>query len=199
MGVDEDLNSLPVSGGFIIFPINGGGVFSYFNDTGFLITSLTFHATMFPGLDVDDVLAAVVCNATPENPNPFFLHCSVAYEPSTGELTIPFFGVNPPDLDGVDGEAGDQEGIGSPPPQCSIRGFTDPRCGLGHFAITLNDGFRVEGDPDGGWDDPLLFPEGGPNFRVQVGFTPEPGTFVLVGGLLLLAGSAKFLRRGQIR
>src|SRR6186997_106407 len=105
MGVDVDSNSDPLSGGINFTPVNGGGVFSYFNDTGHLITELLFETFAAPNLPQQEVIDAFVCNAS-NNQNPFFLDCSVDYQPSDGKLTIDFFGINPPDNDGILGEAG---------------------------------------------------------------------------------------------
>ena len=195
MGVEADILSDPVSGGIRLSPItNGGGTFPYFNDLGVPIFRLEFFTTIPVGLNQEEAEAAFGCNATGAFPNPFFLNCDVDYNGRNGEVAIRFFGVNPFDDDGLDGQPGDQEGIGIYIPEC-IEG---PICFLGHFVITLNDNFSLITDPEnrnGGWEDPFLFPNGPAQFTVQIN-APEPATFVL-GGAALLLGFA--IRRRRIR
>src|SRR5215467_6063909 len=94
MGLDDGSLSSPISGATFT-PVNGGGVFDFFNDTGQLITLLTFETAVLPGLTPGQG-AAFVCNdaATPDHPNPFFLSCSITYNPSSGLMDISFFGTD---------------------------------------------------------------------------------------------------------
>src|SRR5438067_13267536 len=94
MGLDDGSLSSPISGASFT-PINGGGVFDFFNDTGHVITLLTFQTTVLPGLSTDQ-LAAFVCNdaSTGGHANPFFLSCSVTYQSSTGVMEVSFFGTD---------------------------------------------------------------------------------------------------------
>lgn len=188
MGVKVGSLSDPFSAGGSIVPVNGGGVFGFYNPFSFFITSLEFDVTMRTGLDPADVSAAFVCNdaETPRNANPFFLNCGVAYNPGSGLLVISFFGVNPPDSDPPgDTEAGEQEGI---PPLLSGCALTPdaPGCtGVGHFLITLNDNFAIRGTPSGGWSvagSPDLFAT---DPVIRIAGVPEPSS-----AALLLAGLA---------
>jgi hypothetical protein len=194
MDVVEDVLSDPVSGGIHFTATdNGGGIFGFFNDTGQLITALTFITTAAPNLPQETIDVAFVCGSGGRVPNPFFLNCSIDYDPEDGRLTISFFGVNRPDDDEQVGEAGDQEGIGPVFRRIiacdGICPAFDPN--IGHFAVNLNDG-GVGGDR-GGWNDPDLFPNGPAGFTGEAVFAPEPGTVALMAGAL--AGLAVVRRR----
>lgn len=183
MGVEEEVLSDPVSRGIVFTPgPNGGGLFGYFNDTGNIIVRLDITTVALPGRSPSLFQPPVfICNAggTAEFENPFFLDCAFQYSPTSGYLKISFFGVNPLDGDGLDGEAWDREGIGV---ACLTR-CGDPE--FGHFAFNLNNGFSRTDNNTGGWEDPEFFPPGPTVFLVYVNGVPEPGTI-----LLLLSGLA---------
>jgi hypothetical protein len=189
MGVKVGSLSDPFLEGRLIVPVDGGGVFGFYNPFSTFLTSLKFDLTIKTGLNPVDVSEAFVCNDanTPGgNANPFFLNCGVAYNPDSGFLVIRFFGVNPPDQDPPDHtEAGEQEGI---PPLIPGCGPTPdgPGCNVvGHFIITLNDDFAIQGPPSGGWSvakSPDLFAA---DPVIRIGGVPEPSS-----GAQLLAGLA---------
>jgi hypothetical protein len=189
MGVKVGSLSDPFLPGGSIVPVNGGGVFGFYNPLRTFITSLEFDVTIKAGLNSVDVSEAFVCNdaTTPNgNANPFFLNCGVAYNPDSGFLVISFFGVNPPDPDPPgDSEAGEHEGIPPLRPGCALTP-DDPGCTVvGHFLITLNDHFAIRGAPSGGWSvdrSPDLFAT---DPVIRIAGAPEPSS-----GVLLLAGLA---------
>jgi hypothetical protein len=200
MGVKVGSLSEPFLAGGSIMPVNGGGVFGYYNPFSTFITSLEFDVTIKTGLSPIDVSKAFVCNdaKTPGgNANPFFLNCGVAYNLDSGLLLISFFGVNPPSESG----AGGQEGI---PPLLPGCGHTPdgPGCTVvGHFLITLNDNFSIQGDPSGGWSvarSPDLFTT---DPVIRIDGVPEPSSGVLLfGGLAGLSFLAwKSARRSARR
>ena len=179
---------------------NGGGFLDLFNDTGELITSITFETTIktgLTGINVDTISRTFPCNGATNLtlPNPFFLNCDVTYDSTSGHLDFKFVGVNPPG-------GGPDEGIPPLPPGCTaLNADSDPSCtGQGHFAIIFNDGFATTGD-SGGWlgTDTDLF-NGPPVFSVAAvtteQVTPEPASLLLAGaGLLALAvGRRRLLR-----
>src|SRR5262249_42347383 len=138
MGLDDGSLSSPITGASFT-PVNGGGVFDFFNDTGQIITLLTFETTVLPGLTPGQ-LALFVCNDanTPGHPNPFFLNCSIAYNGLNGLMDISFFGTD-----------SQHPGILPVDTSCSI-GVQVQTC-PGHFFVTLNDGFTLDG-ASGGWN-----------------------------------------------
>ena len=179
MGLDDGSLSSPITGA-TFSPINGGGVFDFFNDTGHLITTITFQTTVLPGLSAAQ-LAAFICNdaTTPGHPNPFFLNCSIGYESTTGVMDISFFGTDTqhPGILPLDTSCGDG----------------DPLCS-GHFFVTLNDGFSLTG-ANGGWNDPTLVGSNPIQFSVDL---PEPSTGLLVAGALGVMAAIR-IRRKRVR
>ena len=176
MGLDDGSLSSPITGA-TFSPINGGGVFEFFNDTGRQITLLAFETTVLPGL-TSDQLATFVCNdaVTRARSNPFFLNCSIAYQSVTGVLDVSFFGTN-------------SGHPGIPPADPGCEDTSQTHLCAGHFFVILNDNFAFSPNA-GGWADPTLV---GPNpitFDVSsiVTDTPEPATAGLAGaGTMLLA------------
>jgi hypothetical protein len=179
--------------------LQGGGVFGFFNATGQTITELTFETMIQPGISGDIIDLAFVCNEG--NSNPFFKYCRIDYNPTSGRMTIAFWGTNAPPTPV-------QEGIVPLPLGCTVATADQPGCtGTGHFAISLSDSYDIH-DTDGGWsfsENPSLFLPGGPTFtttELQYTFgaipqltaaVPEPAMFGLVG--LGLAGLAVSKRR----
>lgn len=188
MGVKVGSLSDPFSAGASILPVNGGGVFGFYNPFSTFLTSLEFDVTIKTGLSPADVSAAFVCNdaSTPGvNANPFFLHCGVAYNSESGFLAINFFGVNPAETGEApnNSEAGEQEGIPPLIPTCALTPDGPGCTGVGHFLITLNDNFAVGGAPSGGWSvarSPDIFAT---DPVIKVAGVPEPSS-----AALLLAG-----------
>ena len=196
MGVDAGSFSDPLNSNTIITPINGGGVFGYYNATSSIITSLVFQTTITTGLTDDQIAAAFSCQQS----NPFFLGCSVGYTKATGVLEITFSGVNPADGDETtNNEVDEQEGIPPLLAGCELTPDSLACNTVGHFVITLNDGFALTGT-SGGWSaaaNPDLFTVD-PHFGVQsVGIealVPEPGSAVLLGFALLTVGVVAGIR-----
>jgi hypothetical protein len=190
MGVKVGSLSDPFAVGASIFPVNGGGVFGFFNPFSTFLTSLEFDVTIRTGLSPADVSAAFICNDanTPGgNANPFFLNCGVAYNPESGFLAISFFGVNPaePVESPTDTEAGEREGIPPLIPGCALTPDGPGCTGVGHFLITLNDNFAITGAPSGGWSvarSPDIFAS---DPVIRIAGAPEPSS-----AALLLAGLA---------
>jgi hypothetical protein len=195
MGLDSGSLSDPISTQTIFRPINGGGVFGFFNAGTSLITQLIFQTTILPNLTPQQIAGVFTCNDanTQALPNPFFLNCAVNYT-QDGALRIDFFGVNPPTPDPFGGDlVGLHEGIPPILPGCrntpDAQGCTD----VGHFLITLNDGFLTTG-ANGGWSPdrtPGVFTADGPTFgvaEIDLAGAPEPATAVLsLSALLALA------------
>jgi len=175
MGLDDGSLSSPITGA-TFSPINGGGVFDFFNDTGELIALLTFDTTVLPGL-LPEQIAAFVCNDanTPGHPNPFFVNCSISYHFDTGLIDISFFGL-------------DTNHLGIPPgdPNCHSSIQHNP-C-VGHFFVTLNDNFTLFPNGPGGWNDPALVGPNGITFGVAgispTSSIPEPSISCLTAGAL---------------
>ncbi len=203
MGLDSGSLSDPISTSTIFRPTNGGGVFGFFNSSDSLITALIFRTTILPGLTQQQIAGVFNCNDanTEALPNPFFLDCSVSYT-QDGTLRIDFFGVNPPTPNPFGGDlVGLHEGI--PPILPGCRDTPDaPGCtDVGHFRITLNDGFVTTG-ANGGWapdKTPGVFTADGPTFgvaEIDLAGAPEPATVVLsFSALLGLAGFGRLRKR----
>jgi len=176
-----------------------GGIFGFFNATGQTLTEITFETLVQPNLSQDIIDTAFVCNQG--NSNPFFMYCRIDYNPSSGRMTIAFWGTRLP-------PSSIQLGIVPLPSGCTAETADDPGCGpAGHFAVSLSNSFDIN-DPDGGWsysENPSLFLTQGPRFTVKelqytFGATPqltaevpEPAMFALVG--LGLTGLAVNKRR----
>jgi MYXO-CTERM domain-containing protein len=201
MGMEDGSFSSPIlpGGNFIPDPA-GGGSFGFFNPNSSFIVEIDFFTFLFPNLNPADVNTAFTCNSGPANP--FFLNCGFQYFPSSGLLTIRFFGVNPSDApeDPFDNEAGEEEGIPTIPPGCPVEPAAGTPCfGVGHFVITLNDGFVVDpgGGGTGGWSDPNLFPGGDATLFVSdvITASPEPGTMAMAAGALAAIAAWRRRRR----
>ena len=181
-------------------PTDNGGILGLYNDTGGIITALFLHTTIARNLTAADINSSFTCNS----PNPYFLHCGFDYIGSTGDLTISFHGVNPPDGDeftGLDPQTGEQEGIPPIVGPCLLTP-NDPACGkVGHFAFVFNDNFQTTGVLTNGWvpgtlssaDGTTLLFDGQPLFDApQFTATPEPGSLLLLGGgIVALAGLSR--------
>src|SRR6202023_1587271 len=109
-----------------------------------------FQVSIATGLEQGTINTAFNCQQS----NPFFLGCFINYVPTTGLLSIGFSGVNPPN------QFGQKEGIPPLLPGC-LSNPDAPGCrDVGHFIITLNDNFALNG-ASGGWSqtaNPVLFP-----------------------------------------
>ena len=186
MGLDDGSLSSPISGASFT-PVNGGGVFDFFNDTRITITLLTFETTVLPGLNAGQ-LAEFICNDanTPGHPNPFFLSCSITYTSSTGRMDVSFFGT-------------DAQHPGILPEDTSCGPSATVVC-PGHFLVTLNDGFSLDPGATGGWNDPTLVGDGPIHFGVadiqSFGVDiPEPSTLWLAAGAIGVLGLLKFKQK----
>jgi len=181
MSIEEDSLSDPVSGGISFVAgeerggsIPGGGIFGFYNDTGFQITRIDIDTLANRSIPSADFDPAFQCNS------PFFLECDFFYNPDTGALRISFFGIN-----------SDHQGI----PSCGRSCLDTP---FGHFAINLNN--PPPEQDHGGWNLADFFPQDdGPNgtdrptsFVGSVN-SPEPGTVLLLGSAL--AGVSAIRRR----
>ncbi len=204
MGMEGGDLSDPITTNTVFAPTNGGGVFGFFNPLPVPIAAITFETLILPHLTFTDLSAVFSCNDASTkgtSSNPFFLHCGVDYAFDTGLLTISFYGTNPfdGDEDGSDDERGEWEGIPPLAPGCAPPHQDDPGCrDVGHFLITLNDGFSIDpNNPSGGWQNTpgsTLFLPGGPKFTPSQIDTPEPASAVLLGIFLLLVLAA--VKRG---
>jgi hypothetical protein len=186
MGLDDGSLSSGISGASFS-PINGGGVFGFFNDTGRIITLLTFDTTILPGLSPGQI-AEFVCNnaGTEIDPNPFFLNCSIRYNSSNGLMDILFSGTD-----------AQHQGILPVNSNCNPA----PAPCTGHFLVTLNDGFSLAPTATGGWNDPALVGNGAIRFGVAeiqsfgVDILPEPSTLWLAAGAVGVLGVLRFKRK----
>jgi hypothetical protein len=186
MSIEEDSLSSAVSEGFsFVADANGGGIFGFYNDTGFLITRIDIDTLANRNIGSRTFEAAFQCNS------PFFLDCRFFYNPNTGALRISFLGTN-----------SDHQGIPSCGDSC-----LDSR--IGHFAINLNN--PPPEQDHGGWNLAEFFPQddGPPNpedpeqrptdaptgFVGTVNPTPEPSTMMLLLSSALLGGLALRRRR----
>jgi hypothetical protein len=194
MSMDAGSFSTPLSQ-FVSFTpsqVTGGGILDLYNDTGHLLTSFGLSTYIKTGLTSAE-LSEFKCST---GPNPFFLNCGITYDPTTGELTISFFGVKPADGDELySAEIGEQEGI--PPLK---RGCTDANAdsrwcqGQGHFAISFNDSFSFTGDT-GGWS-PTASPDLFSTAPAFVLSAPEPSALLLAATVLLALAGLTWRRRG---
>jgi hypothetical protein len=162
-----------------IQPQNTAGTTNYCvtNNAGAIITSLDFDMTIATGLSksfVDSIFSISQISGKAD-----FLHDTLTYTSSTGDLNFDFFGVKKPDGDegcpGKSADIGEREGI---PAGCV-------------FTIELS-----------GWVDNLdngrIYGSGLPDFKSSFTTAPEPSTLLLQGiGLLLLAAVVEFRRRSS--
>jgi hypothetical protein len=194
MGMDAGSFSTALSlfTGFTPSQTTGGGFLDLFNDTGEVITSITFQVTVKPGL-VDLIDREFICNGAGDSlPNPFFLTCALAYDNSTGQLDFVFSGVSP---------AGPDQGIPPLAPGCtSANADTDPCAGQGHFALIFNNGFSLTGDT-GGWIASEDSPFNAPPVITLADLTtvPEPGTLPMAFTALLSLSVIAARRRRRNR
>jgi len=189
LSVLTELNEVQATSG--VCDENGDCTFVFNNDTGNIITSLSFSMTIATGLTQAEIASAFSCSQGEGGvvgPLGYFLTCGESYNPLSGLLTYSFSGVNPPILgescpsgNCTPSETGGPTGI---PPDTVP---TDPE-----FSIVLT-----------GWvstatvSDPIsLFPNGLPTFADTFTDAPEPSTFVFVAiAFLITAGAVQFRRR----
>jgi hypothetical protein len=149
------------------------------NDTGGIVTSLTFTMTIAKGLTSDQISSGFSC------PSPmvkYFLSCATPYDAGSGLLQYEFFGVNPAD--------GDDNASDPPTEQEGIPVGGD-------FKITLvgwTAGATV------GDNNTPLFDQSSFHFNNTFTATPEPSQIVLlVVASLLLVSIAGIIRRREKR
>jgi hypothetical protein len=194
-GVEADNFSSPLSTFGAFNPTANGGVVDLYNDTGTILDSLTLNTTIATSLTNADIAQSFSCNSGAQNP--FFMYCGFNYNPSTGGLSIDFYGVNPPDGDeynGSDDEVGEQEGIPPVVGACLLNPDTLVCNDVGHFAFVFNDDLSVAGSPNNGWvagtvssanPGTQLF-DGSPVFAPPLfNAVPEPSTIPLLAGEVL--------------
>jgi len=164
--------------------------FEFENDTGAVINSLEFDATIQSGLNVSNVLANFQCAQLDVNNNPvpgFFQSCTVTYNTTTGELSYLFAGTGPPNGPNFNINFGDwqneQAGIpscpaGEPPSYCNGGPDTD----RGLFALEFA-GFQAGSPASADYTDP----NSPPSFMGSYTAIPEPSyVLLLVSGLFFL-------------
>jgi hypothetical protein len=182
----------PVSLGYRMIPVNGGGIFGFFNDLGATLTRIEIDTFARPDLDPLLVAGAFHC----AQPIAYFHNCTIGYTAGTGLVSIVFSGVDPPGAGNQFEAPGFFFGVPPVPPQCAI---DTPECaGIGHFAINLNDG-DSRGAPSGGWSverSPELFATDPVLVVTDLQTVPEPATFALFTlPLALMALRASKVRR----
>jgi hypothetical protein len=176
---------------FVSFTPNqttGGGILDLNNDSGDVITGITFQTFIQEGLSLPEIDAAFTCNSASDVtlPNPFFLTCTISYNLNNGQLDFAFSG---------------DSGIPPMALGCTDANADTPACtGQGHFAMTFNDGYLLTGDA-GEWlgSDAVLF-KGPPvitisdvTLQAAPGSVPEPSALLLA--LTGLFGLAAISRR----
>jgi hypothetical protein len=168
-----DPNPIPISTGINTVAANGITdplTFDFVNDLNQIIIGFTFQTTVAPHLTSPNFFS---CSSG------YFLHCEADYNSTTGNLEYIFSGVHPSDHDeacGHDIEHNEKEGI--------------PLCGKFHITLT---GWT---NATGLYDD--THRPGA--FINTVEAVPEPSSvFMVLTGLLLLAGVAELRRRRQLR
>jgi hypothetical protein len=146
------------------------------NDTGRIVTSLTFNTTINSGLTDAEVHSGFSCPA-----QGYFLSCVIFYNSDSGALQYNFSGVNPADGDDNvalfhDNENGEHEGI-------PIEG---------DFKVTLM-GWTLDAAAS---DNAPLFGSTLPTFSNGFTVTPEPSQLLLLAlECLLLFSVAAIIRR----
>jgi hypothetical protein len=159
---------------------NSSPFFDFINDTGRVVTSLTFNMTVNAGLTDAEVHSGFSCPA-----QGYFLSCVLFYNMENGALQYNFSGVNPADGDenypvDHDTENGQNEGIPIG----------------GDFKVTLQ-GWSL-GATAG--DNAPLFGATLPSFENGFTVTPEPSQLVLLAvECLLLISIAGIIRRRSKR
>jgi hypothetical protein len=211
--IDAGSGSSPITalGSFSPAGIGNTGIFSLFNNTGELITSMTLSTQIDPAVSTAAINSDFTCNNAASG-NPFFLNCSVTYSfvpgKTFGALTITFFGVNPY-VSTTGNFVGAHEGI--PPVPASCLPNPDLQCpssSVGHFELNFLNPPTASSPNVDAWTNgsaSTLFLGGTtPTFSAPV-FTdepiPEPGTSTLLAAglfsLTLLYRRNHFSRRSR--
>jgi len=169
--------------------LTGDCTYVFNNDTGAIITSLSFSMDINPGLggSTQTSLRKFIRDnfqCTQDSFGGYFLHCNVTYDQPTGLLTYSLYGVRRPEGDELcptkDCELGEHEGI--PPAVPGYDQFRIVLTGWVEDAPITTDGNLYDGTP--------------PTFTNSFTATPEPSTVLFSGiGLVLLAGFGELRRR----
>jgi hypothetical protein len=190
--VSTDLGEVQATGSFC--DGDGNCTYVFNNDTGGIITSLSFSTVIATGLTQTEIDNAFTCTQVGQFPVGYFLTCNPSdYNPSTGELTYEFEGVLPPGAGETcpDGNCDpDQRGI---PPD------TDPMDK--EFQITLSGWVSTATVDDSmGSPTPLFGPNGVQSFTNDFTSTatPEPSTLAFLAIALLLSVGVAQLRRRKL-
>jgi hypothetical protein len=160
---------------FSVSPINGGGIFDFFNNTNDNWTFINLVAQFGQG---NLGLTSADFNCTPAAGQiSAFLNCSFDFDPTTNTLHASYFGVVPPD-DPVPATPAQNDGE----PEDSSEGVAPG----GHFFVSLNTlvNGKEPAAPSGGWAGATL----------TFSATPEPRTI-----LLLLTAAGALLTRHRLR